>query len=212
MGRAMPSAESKVSTRGRETRQRLLDAGLSAFSRKSSQGVNLVEDVLRPAGISVGSFYFQFTDKNDLLVEIIARAIECRQSAVNEAFKPSINESSLQSSIHSAVGILFDSFDDIEHGWQMQLRESASDIAQVKQIILKGRRKWTSVIADFVMAHTDLDKAEAVNRAEQVVIYGTGVAKYYLELPGGTRGSRRTELINEASRFLTAGLGAPPVR
>ena len=61
--RARPSAA--------ETRRRLLAAGRTAFARKGLDGTNLRDDILAPAGVSVGSFYHQFRDKTELLLAIL---------------------------------------------------------------------------------------------------------------------------------------------
>src|SRR5713226_5603547 len=54
-----------------QTRTRLLEVGRPAFARKGYAGTNLKEDILLPAGVSVGSFYHQFRDKTDLFLEIL---------------------------------------------------------------------------------------------------------------------------------------------
>lgn len=204
----MQQHDAKRATRSPETRQQLLDFGLLAFTNKSSLGVNLVEDVLRPAGISIGSFYYQFSDKTELLCEVLERAIECRHLVVNEIFDSSSSEESFQQSIYSAVDVLFSSFDNVQHGWHMQIRESTHEDNTVRRIIAKGRSRWTTEIATFVERTLSVNDSQSIIRAEQAVIYGTGLAKYYLELPSTTRKKRRSELIENGTRFLVAGLSA----
>lgn len=48
-----------------------MDAGRRVFARKGLGGVSLREDILSAAGVSSGSFYHQFDDKVDLLIEIL---------------------------------------------------------------------------------------------------------------------------------------------
>lgn len=202
----MQQHDAKRATRSPETRQRLLDFGLLAFTDKGSLGVNLVEDVLRPAGISIGSFYYQFRDKTEMLCEVLERAIECRHLVVTEIFETTNSENSFQQSIHSAVEVLFNSFDNVQHGWQMQIRESTHEDSTVRRIIAKGRSRWTTEIATFVERNLKIEESQSIFRAEQAVIYGTGLAKYYLELPSTTRKKRRAELIENGTQFLVAGL------
>ena len=52
------------------TRERLIEAGRRAFARKGLAGTKLTQDILEPAGVSVGSFYHQFKDKTDLMLAI----------------------------------------------------------------------------------------------------------------------------------------------
>jgi AcrR family transcriptional regulator len=54
-----------------ETRTRLLAAGRRAFAAKGLGGANLREDILKPSKVSAGSFYHQFADKTELLLEIL---------------------------------------------------------------------------------------------------------------------------------------------
>jgi AcrR family transcriptional regulator len=70
--------------RGEKTREKLLAAGRKAFAAKGLGGASLREDILRPAGLSAGSFYHQFPDKASLLAEIVrtdgGRLIEAMKS------------------------------------------------------------------------------------------------------------------------------------
>ena len=46
--------------------------GVRAFGELGHDRVNLVVDILEPAGVNPGSFYYQFSDKTDLLLAIPA--------------------------------------------------------------------------------------------------------------------------------------------
>ena len=68
-----------------ETRQRILDAARIAFAAKGHDAVNLRSDILEPAGVRVGSFYHQFTDKTALLVELLRDAsVERRRQVLGD--------------------------------------------------------------------------------------------------------------------------------
>lgn len=72
MGHAAVESEGSPRPGSRErTRKRLLDAGRRAFARAGPGGANLKEDILVPAGVSVGSFYHQFRDKTELFVAVL---------------------------------------------------------------------------------------------------------------------------------------------
>lgn len=59
-----------VEDRPFDTRSRLLEAGITMFGRKGYHGVG-VSDVVRAAGLSVGTFYIHFESKERFLTEII---------------------------------------------------------------------------------------------------------------------------------------------
>ena len=71
---AIPQATESSGRRtaqGAKTRSRLLEFGRKAFARRGHTGTNLKEDILLPAGVSVGSFYHQFKAKTDLFLVIL---------------------------------------------------------------------------------------------------------------------------------------------
>jgi AcrR family transcriptional regulator len=68
-----PAAERNLRARGRRTLARLLDAGLRAFSERGYHAAR-VDDVVRLAATSHGTFYLYFANKHDLLA---ALAREC---------------------------------------------------------------------------------------------------------------------------------------
>ena len=82
------SRRSPRQARSAETRRKLLDAGFEAFAAKGHDGVNLVEDVLEPAGISIGSFYHQFADKTELLPRDTRRGRDAASSVHRGARRP----------------------------------------------------------------------------------------------------------------------------
>lgn len=68
-----PASERNLRARGRRTSAKLLDAGLRAFSERGYHAAR-VDDVVRLAKTSHGTFYLYFANKQDLL---LALAREC---------------------------------------------------------------------------------------------------------------------------------------
>ena len=56
--------------RSRETKQRIINAGLKLFSEKGFYKTNSKE-IAREAGVSIGSFYIYFSDKKALFREVL---------------------------------------------------------------------------------------------------------------------------------------------
>ncbi len=59
---------------GRETVRRLLEAGMEEFENRGFHGVR-VDDVVRRAGISHGTFYLYFSNKEDLFKALLKDAL-----------------------------------------------------------------------------------------------------------------------------------------
>ncbi|MGH8977775.1 MAG: TetR/AcrR family transcriptional regulator [Acidimicrobiia bacterium] len=70
-----PAQERELRAQGRKTMSRLLDAGMQAFAEKGYHAAR-VDDIVRVARTSHGTFYLYFANKEDLLR---ALATECAQ-------------------------------------------------------------------------------------------------------------------------------------
>lgn len=68
-----PPQPRELRAQGKRTMQRLLDAGLEVFSTRGYHATR-VDDIVRVARTSHGTFYLYFANKEDLLR---ALAVEC---------------------------------------------------------------------------------------------------------------------------------------
>jgi AcrR family transcriptional regulator len=68
-----PASQRELRAQGRRTMQRLLDAGLRVFARRGYHAAR-VDDIVRVARTSHGTFYLYFANKEDLLR---ALAVDC---------------------------------------------------------------------------------------------------------------------------------------
>src|ERR1700685_890820 len=69
-----PAQDRELRAQGRETVRRLLDAGMIEFENRGFHGVR-VDDVVRRAGISHGTFYLYFSNKEDLFKALLSDAL-----------------------------------------------------------------------------------------------------------------------------------------
>lgn len=76
-----PAQQRELRAQGRRTMQRLLDAGLEVFSTRGYHATR-VDDVVRVARTSHGTFYLYFANKEDLLR---ALAVDCAQQLTDLA-------------------------------------------------------------------------------------------------------------------------------
>jgi AcrR family transcriptional regulator len=192
--------------RAKETRERLIAAGLDAFSRLGHDGVNLHTDILGPAGISVGSFYHQFNDKTDLLLEILSVTAERRRTGVIGLGFIDGDRSSFRANVASGMRMFFDGLDDPEQGWRLLLNERSTAEPRIRSIALEGREQWVTQLAEALALWSDAPVARRRLAAENVVSHAMGLAALYLEFEPDRRRERREELAEAASEFLTGGL------
>jgi len=76
-----PARRRELRAQGRRTMNRLLDAGLQVFAERGYHA-SRVDDVVRAAKASHGTFYLYFTNKEDLLRSL---AVDCAQELTSLA-------------------------------------------------------------------------------------------------------------------------------
>src|ERR1700751_1732970 len=74
LGGGAPAQDRELRAQGRETVRRLLEAGMVEFEDRGFQGVR-VDDVVSRAGISHGTFYLYFSNKEDLFKALMRDAL-----------------------------------------------------------------------------------------------------------------------------------------
>src|SRR5215469_3834951 len=74
LGGGEPARDRELRAQGRETVRKLLDAGMIEFEERGFNGVR-VDDVVRRAGISHGTFYLYFSNKEDLFKALLRDAL-----------------------------------------------------------------------------------------------------------------------------------------
>ena len=74
LGGGEPARDRELRAQGRETVRKLLEAGMIEFEERGFGGVR-VDDVVRRAGISHGTFYLYFSNKEDLFKALLRDAL-----------------------------------------------------------------------------------------------------------------------------------------
>ena len=198
--------------RSTETRRRLLDAGFAAFAAKGHDGVNLVEDVLEAAGISIGSFYHQFADKTELLHEILSEAAVRRRAFI--AHLGRMDEStSLEDAVRSIVERLYDSLETETTAWQLQRSSRISGAGGVRDMGAANRENWTEEIAALLSNWYDASAVERRLAADSVMAFGRGLISDYLDSSAEERMEQRSA-AGRAATFAVGGILAtlgPPL-
>lgn len=193
--------------RSAATRQRLLDAGFAAFAAKGIDGVNLVDDVLEPTGISAGSFYHQFADKNDLLREILAEA-----AARRRAFIVGLGElrpgDDLDTTVRLVLERLHDSLEHDAAAWQLQRVTRVTGAAsRADGIAPSAREDWNDELARLLGAWFDRPAAELQRAADLTVTLARGFLYDFLDTPAERRRPRDEQVASMAA-FIVGGVTA----
>ena len=83
LGGGIPAQGRELGAQGRQTVRRLLEAGLAEFDERGFQGVR-VDDVVRRAKTSHGTFYLYFANKDDLFRTLLRDALRDMESITDE--------------------------------------------------------------------------------------------------------------------------------
>ena len=192
--------------RALQTRQRLIDAGRSAFSRLGHDGVNLARDILEPARVSVGSFYHQFDDKTDLLLVILSDSAELRRSAILGLGSTSDEQMGLEEGLRLGFEQFFESLDTEEHGWQLQLSARSSTTERIREVTRVGRMRWIDEYAEALHRWSDADIDRCTTASTTLVAFAMGLANVHLDTPQPARRRQRQGLIEGAVSFASVGV------
>ena len=189
-----------------DTRARLLVAAREAFAEHGHDGVNLKADILDPAGVSVGSFYHQFSDKTDLLVTLLDEATDSwRAGVIGDDVV--VRGDGLEAGLRAAFTRFVAGLEDNEDLWRIQLRERTSADPRIRERIRRGRAAWRRELVDRFRLHQDLPDGYAGRAADLLIMLSVGLATAYLDRPRRQRSAAaRRELVEDATAFAAGGL------
>ena len=192
------------------TRSRLLEYGRRAFARRGHAATNLKEDILLPAGVSVGSFYHQFRDKTDLFLAILEEHRATFRRMIHDANRPrdGMDQEQIARQSFETAFVIAEENADLFH---IMLRERESEDERVRQFLGEGRRGWTQgLMADY---RAMLDGHEVADEklemaAELVHSMTFGAIVHFLGLNPEEQRRERSRLIDGLVRFSLGGLSA----
>jgi AcrR family transcriptional regulator len=192
-----------------ETRKRLLAAGRRAFAAKGLAGTNLKNDILVPAGVSVGSFYHQFRDKTELLLAIMEEYAEAFRARLKETRRPKPGRTApdIARAIYSMI---LDNVDENPDLVSIQLRERGSDDERVRRSLQTARERWIASVAEdyWSISKATGVEVEADLLANLTVALALGAMAQYLEAPRSQRQELRERLLDGLVRFTMGGIPA----
>lgn len=194
------------------TRARLMESGRRAFAQKGLAAAILIDDILRPAGVSTGSFYHQFRDKNELLLAILDEHAQAFRAGVIQTLerKSDAGHRSFVDLARACFGLALDMAD--EHGdlLRIERRERDNDDPIVARYMRENQESWIEQVAGYISRGSVDDASEADCRlAAQFVIHlGLTSVAHYQDLPESERPLARERLLDSLVRFTMGGLPA----
>jgi AcrR family transcriptional regulator len=204
------AAEARIRRPGAEaTRRRLLEAGRRAFARRGLSGTNLKRDILKPAGVAVGSFYHQFPNKTDLLLAILEEDFHDLEAALQRAQEPRPGRSLLDITRDSYTAT-FDLVDRHPDTMRILFRESAVDDPRVQSFAHREQRRWIEILTHNFqrIAAADHETPQIALAAELISVLTNGAIAHYLGLPEQERVAARERLVDGLVRLTLGGVPA----
>src|SRR5580704_8932255 len=123
-GGGTPAQERELGRQGRETVRKLLQAGLAEFDEKGFQAVR-VDDVVRRAKTSHGTFYLYFANKDDLFKTLLRDALHDMEIITGDFPVVTRNDAGREA-LRAWVGQFFDTY--AAHGPVLRILTSADDV------------------------------------------------------------------------------------
>jgi AcrR family transcriptional regulator len=124
LGGGAPAQIRELGPQGRQTVKRLLDAGLAEFNERGFQAVR-VDDVVRRAKTSHGTFYLYFSSKDDLFRTLLRDALHDMEIITGDFPVVTRNDAGREA-LRAWVGQFFDTY--AAHGPVLRILTSADDV------------------------------------------------------------------------------------
>ncbi len=198
--------DSEESTsRAAETRRRLIAQARVVFAAKGHDGVSVQRDVLKPSGVSNGSFYHQFSDKTDLLVAVLEDATDGARFVLMETIDAT-SAADPDQRARRAFEVWFAMIDGAEDLFRIQLRERENPDPRVRTLLQTLRQRWIATIAGSLRERADTGGVDTELTARLITALASGVLVDYLDTPIDERADLRATLIDALPRFVARGV------
>lgn len=189
------------------TRERLLDQAQHAFASKGYEAASLTSDILDPSGISVGSFYHQFSDKRAVLYALLDERSTWRDVSA-AAVTAAASQPTLADAVRGAMLRFLDDIDEHPTMWWIHAREIHNSDPEIRRHV---EHSWTSrldAVRAILESGRDDSTAASPGRVTFAVSGLTGVLHTYLTGDDTTRRHVRGELLDDVVAACVDSLGA----
>ena len=190
------------------TRERILDQAERAFASKGFETASLTSDILDPAGISVGSFYHQFSDKRAVLHALLDergtwRAVDA------EAAEAAAAQTTAADAVREGLRLLMADIDVRPAMWWIHSRELHSADVEVRALIEQSWASRLDTIRTILeTASGDQGGGDVTVRSPGRLAFATaglvGVLRAYLSADVAARRAARDRLDDVAAACVDA--------
>jgi AcrR family transcriptional regulator len=129
------------------SRQELLDAATAVFAERGYEATS-VEEVIRRAGLSKGTFYFNFSGKEDLFLEVVRTRLDDPARAVMAITADAPGDTPTTATVSARLAELLHQ----ERSTLLLLQEYWSQAARDEELAVRYRARQASLRA--ALAHT----------------------------------------------------------
>jgi AcrR family transcriptional regulator len=187
----------------------MLSAAARAFAEKGLAGTKLKDDILAPAGIAPGSFYYQFDDKVDLLLAVLEEYSTQYRDRLRQVHRASPGRL-LEDICRDSYALLFELAESSTDVLRIQLKERHSDEPRVREYIQADRVRWLDHLAQDLerLASASGVRLDCDDAAELVVALSAGALSRYLETEDAERPAVRDRLLRNLVLFTIGGFEA----
>ena len=195
-----------MQARARRTREKILAQARRAFAERGFEATNLTEHILTPAGVSVGSFYHQFTNKREVLLEIFAVTINERHSGIRKRLS-TLDLQSFGECYRWIVDLLLDDVEENIDIWRIQWREHESPDPEIRRLAVVGVDGWSEIALRLIDPfYPAADHPNRLAAAQMIVFLASGLLREYAHLDPAEQRARRQSLVVPCVVFAEAGV------
>ena len=194
-----------MQARARRTREKILAQARRAFAERGFEATNLTEHILTPAGVSVGSFYHQFTNKREVLLEIFNATISERHAGIREQMA-TLQAESFAECYRWIVDALIDDVERNPDVWRIQWREHESPDPEIRRMALVGVDGWAETAIGLIEPFYPGERANKLAAAQMGVFLASGLIREYSHFEPEEQRARRGALVDACVAFAAAGV------
>jgi AcrR family transcriptional regulator len=147
-------ARKNTQERARITHRKLMDAGKKVFSSYSYHDMH-AGDIAKEAGVSVGTFYVHFRDKEELFIEIADEYLESMKEDMIHTFRknlPDARNDSLDKLVHTVIRLSLEIHRE-SAAFQKEIIKMSLGNAEVKRLVDGKDREYRKIVEDYLLEY-----------------------------------------------------------